>query len=751
MTSRFNLSGEAPHFTPKRGARPTSSTPEAPASTEVIPIVKQHPNETIYQMENSASVPTVNVPTAEAKKTNKFKTISKQADSIKFIPVKNVALPIPKVKDDLESVLEVVDSLKTTHVSPTSEVAVQPPTPPVEHKSLDQSAPHPPPSTAPLYTPDIIPQETTEVAQIEEAQKSPVIASLSKVYDTDFLLSLKSSIGGNSVMRENIEARLVDIRKTIAATAKNNNNNRSNQRGGQGRGGHRNQRGPVVPVSYSDTAYNPQAIKDMKKEDRFFAAIQEAKGCLNKLCGVNKDDIFTQIVSMCSRNHYLTKILCVEEFNEFRDQFIDFLFKKAIQEVIYMPLYAELAAQIKAIEVSTGSSRAGTPDLETASFYRSCIHSVQDFFTQFFINENGWDVEAELLEVKTAREALGETVNEKTMEIERFFKLNKLRDQVLGNIKFIATLVSKSVLPYLIANQVSRILCDNPYKPHAVEALISLWKAIIDLNKSALLDESFKKALAPSIEKMQGFATDDKLDIRTRCLCENYVSDYESECKKAVAQAQQQQFRAQTSSRNHRQSATQQARPQDVRNVVNNDGFQPVKPVKGKGSRPSFANPTPSPKPMSPVEETLPEDAITKIVRSMDDCGLEDVIGQIRALHLRSEGIKVKALSKVFSEFLNWNKKHLFSQFVSILSKLSNENGYSKKIVVDGLICLLNSEEEWELLTEDLPIADTFVVEILILAMEKHVVSQADVQSILDQIELKERFVKLFSDRDVSF
>ncbi|KAL0227416.1 hypothetical protein RCL1_003560 [Eukaryota sp. TZLM3-RCL] len=79
MTSRFNLSGEAPHFTPKKGVRPTSSTPEAPASTEVIPIVKQHPNETIYQMEISASVPTVSLPPAEAKKTNRFKFLIKHS------------------------------------------------------------------------------------------------------------------------------------------------------------------------------------------------------------------------------------------------------------------------------------------------------------------------------------------------------------------------------------------------------------------------------------------------------------------------------------------------------------------------------------------------------------------------------------------------------------------------------------------------------------------------------------------------
>ncbi|KAL0218310.1 hypothetical protein RCL1_009158 [Eukaryota sp. TZLM3-RCL] len=352
--------------------------------------------------------------------------------------------------------------------------------------------------------------------------------SLYSLYTTEFFFKLRLGIGGVSVMRENIESRFAEIRRTIASTPTINNRCSQSRGRGKGRRGSSN----AVPVSREES----HKADNLSKEGRLSAALQHAKNSSDNLCNGNSQDVQNELALMCNKDHFLTKLLSEEEFSDFGAKFIDYLFTKAVQNAFLVPLYTAILKKVLSTEASVSSCSS---DSFTFSFTRSCVGSIQGHITQFYVDEDGWNVENELQLNKITREKSGEIVNEKTMEIERFYKQNQLRDQVFNFVKFVAILVSQTLLPDILLLEISRVVLDNPYKPYSIEVVISMWKVYISLKKSSLCDQDFWNSLQPVINRFELLRDDENLMFETRSLCVDFLAYYTEQCTTALEQRPQ--------------------------------------------------------------------------------------------------------------------------------------------------------------------------------------------------------------------
>ncbi|KAL0224819.1 hypothetical protein RCL1_002731 [Eukaryota sp. TZLM3-RCL] len=219
------------------------------------------------------------------------------------------------------------------------------------------------------------------------------------------------------------------------------------------------------------------------------AAAMKCVVALLKKLSHSKEEVFSEIVSLCAKEHDLTRNFSESDFNSFRLEFIELLHNRILQQTSgkRLPLYTQLVAKLKA--------SGGDQNTNVFMFYRDLIHCVQSHFLKLFLNTNA-----------------------NTHSVDR--------NVVLTNIKFIGHLVSASVLPYGIAIDVFKMLKHNRYKLFAVEGFIALWQTLIDLNRSALRDPTIQKALLPAITAAEEFSYDLQLDEATRLICQQFVSDY---------------------------------------------------------------------------------------------------------------------------------------------------------------------------------------------------------------------------------
>ncbi|KAL0218252.1 hypothetical protein RCL1_009100 [Eukaryota sp. TZLM3-RCL] len=353
---------------------------------------------------------------------------------------------------------------------------------------------------------------------MERQRSSRFSNSLIHLY-SNFFNDLKSETGGNTA-RKSIESTMLDIRKTIAANT--NNNNISSQNRGSGRG--RTDRSQVHPDD------STTSTKLINTENSLSDAISESKSCLDTLCVVNCEEVQLQLALMYNRSHFLTKLLSVEDFDTFGAILMDYLFENAVKNVVSMPLYTSILKTLLNLSSEVDSN---APNLRSndSTFSTHCIKAIQKRIFRLYVDDNGWDIEGELQKIKVSRENSGEIVSEKTMEIERFYKLRQLRDQVFHLVRFVGVLVLNGTLPFQLLLLISKTLLDNPYKPYSIEVVTDMWKNIFSKSKPLLLDGTFQTAFRPVLNRFEVLRYDENLMFESRSLCVDFLAYFAEQCQ----------------------------------------------------------------------------------------------------------------------------------------------------------------------------------------------------------------------------
>ncbi|KAL0241409.1 hypothetical protein GEMRC1_006644 [Eukaryota sp. GEM-RC1] len=124
----------------------------------------------------------------------------------------------------------------------------------------------------------------------------------------------------------------------------------------------------------------------------------------------------------------------------------------------------------------------------------------------------------EIYLVKRIRFVIGSEVSDAQILGERFYRENKLKAKVLGNVEFVASLILHSVIPATVASTVSKQLVQNFKKVMAIKPLITLWKKLLD-------SPGINEYIGTVVSTLKSF-----LLVRTfplkRCLCANWLDYY---------------------------------------------------------------------------------------------------------------------------------------------------------------------------------------------------------------------------------
>ncbi|KAL0215382.1 hypothetical protein P9112_007566 [Eukaryota sp. TZLM1-RC] len=273
----------------------------------------------------------------------------------------------------------------------------------------------------------------------------------------------------------------------------------------------------MVPLRHmlkprSQFAYNVLEERRKKSTDKLHAYVKETNGLLNKLSEENYRLIFNQLVLKINRKAVKFHPLSEEEFDVYIDEFLSFLFNKAVLEPTFSPLYARLCLDI---------SKAYSP------FKLKIISKCQESFTLAFASDStdSWKAAEQEVDQRLRSEFRTQALDDVTQQrrdIEIYYMERKKRRKILGNIQFIGHL---SLVGLLLPDDVFKIATTliNNGQNNSVEALTILLtivgpvfsrknehkRMINELLEGPVTDFSVDK----NLEKRVNFACLDLLDL----------------------------------------------------------------------------------------------------------------------------------------------------------------------------------------------------------------------------------------------
>ncbi|KAL0235973.1 hypothetical protein GEMRC1_002555 [Eukaryota sp. GEM-RC1] len=497
-------------------------------------------------------------------------------------------------------------------------------------------------------------------------------------YSPEFLFSLRDAV---SPLHTSVGAYIKSILDSHTSAASRPTPRQNNNRGG-GRGGRGGNQNPKqshsrnsskvhTPMPKSANAYDVQEQKNKAKQDGLFAVLKETKGSLNKLSESNKEKIFSAIVQIFNRQHPCSKDLSDEQLEEFKKDFVTHLFDKAVLEPTFVNLYSQLCLKLSK---------------EFVGFSKMLIAQCQANFEKFFIEDTeiSEEISGEIDQVKRARFINDGEVTETQILAERFYRENKLKAKVLGNVEFVASLILHSVIPPNVASVITKQLVQNFKKVMAIEGLITLWKKLLE---SAGINEYIETVVAKHIEE---FSTCMDIPIRERCLCANWMDYYvEKQGEQAQAKARLTSF------------------SQDVRNVADDDGFVAVPESKKK---------------RQPPVVQYSSEKTKKFADDIDKMGITELMSEFLKLRL-SESDKTAFVADVLYHFTNLNKPLLRDQFQSIMKGLVKDKKLTNTHCANGL-SVFCKDGKYDDLLEDFPKAGEFLAPILSSWLHSRIVNR---------------------------
>ncbi|KAL0251231.1 hypothetical protein GEMRC1_000444 [Eukaryota sp. GEM-RC1] len=257
---------------------------------------------------------------------------------------------------------------------------------------------------------------------------------------------------------------------------------------------------------HEDVSFHGQNIirHDKAKQDPLFAASDESTGLLNKLSESNKTSIFSSIVQIFNRQHPCSKTLSDELLDEFKTDFVTYIFDKAVLEPQFVNLYSQFCLQLSKI----------FPDFLPV-LIRKCHVNFEIFFVQNSTISH--EIPDQLEQGKRDLFVNHWSATEAQLDDERLFRENKLKAKVWDNVEFVASLILFSVVPPGVASAITRELVQDFQKPLAIEAFVTLWTKLLE---SAGINEYIETVVAEQITK---FSTCKDIPVRERHLCSTWL------------------------------------------------------------------------------------------------------------------------------------------------------------------------------------------------------------------------------------
>ncbi|KAL0238548.1 hypothetical protein GEMRC1_013021 [Eukaryota sp. GEM-RC1] len=392
--------------------------------------------------------------------------------------------------------------------------------------------------------------------------------------------------------------------------------------------------------------YQHPYSKNNTNQRPLFRTLKVATGLLNKLSESNKDKIFDMVVEIFKKQHVCTKTLSNNDFEQFKSEFVTLLFEKAVLEPPYVNLYSQLCLTLsKQYPILTGC----------------LIDQCQDNFEKFFIQDSGISDEI------TAQ-----------LDDERCYRKAQFKAKVLGNLRFVASLILHSVFPPGVASTITKQLVQNFQKPLAIEGLLTLWTKLLE---SAGINDYIEKVVA---EHIQGFSTCKDIPASVRCLCANWMENY------------------------YKKKAHQQAVITSTHHKKSDDGFVAVAAIRRRKAR----------------HVPYTKEQVNKFVSNIDCMSVFDILPEFYKLQL-SEHEKTAFVADLLFYFTNQNRSLLRDKFQAITEELlKDKEGLTKNQCVTGL-CKFCKEGQYDEVLEDLPNAGEFLAPVLSNWIESGIVNRA--------------------------
>ncbi|KAL0252205.1 hypothetical protein GEMRC1_001417 [Eukaryota sp. GEM-RC1] len=504
-------------------------------------------------------------------------------------------------------------------------------------------------------------------------------------YSIEVVLSLRST---SCLLPPDVEMYIKNVLELHqAAAARRPSEQRRNTRGGRGgrtnhRISHSRQSHSHLPkaISRSACSYDFQEQQNKVKQDPLLATLKEVTGLLNKLSQSNKAKIFSSIIDIFKKQHPCSKTLSDEMFAAFKFEFVNLLFDKAVMEPPFVDLYSQLCL---------------TLTKEFPGLSGVLIRKCQFHFEKYFVTDSSLSDEIdELIEkVKRDRFIFDGYVPEAQLDDERLYRENQLKAKVLGNLRFVASLILFSVIPPGAVSAITKQLVQNFQKPMAIQSLVTLWTKLLE---SAGINEYIETVVAKYISE---FSKSMDIPVKERCLCANWMVYFKE---------------------NQREQARKGGllTSDQATSKKSEDGFVAVALSK-KGSKARLCT----------------DEHAQKFVENLDKMGLTALFSEFYKLQL-SEPNKITFVADVLFHFTNLNKPLLRDQFQSIMVELlKDKNGLTKHHVAAGFFKFCK-DGKFDDLLEDSPKAGEFLAPILSNWLELGIVNREQLVDCLVGVNL---------------
>ncbi|KAL0220644.1 hypothetical protein RCL1_000498 [Eukaryota sp. TZLM3-RCL] len=285
--------------------------------------------------------------------------------------------------------------------------------------------------------------------------------------------------------------------------------------------------GVHLHITKSAHAYDPLEEKRKIEANKLLAVIKEGRGLLNKLSPSNFKTIAQQISKLVNPKAVALLHLNQQDHDEFLEDFLDFLYTKAIIETIFCPLYADLC-----LELQKANSTIRT----------RLIHICQTNFAEAFqdvTTTDSWVATHEEIDEKIREEMKykkgDKEVSEQKKDIERFYLERRKRTLILGNIQFIARLclTRPPVLSPNVVFLIADTLIKNGREIHDSNSVEALCILLTIVGKDFYYNSSLRPLLERiMINELPYFSEDREIERRINFLCLDVLDLWNLEWKK---------------------------------------------------------------------------------------------------------------------------------------------------------------------------------------------------------------------------
>ncbi|KAL0251351.1 hypothetical protein GEMRC1_000564 [Eukaryota sp. GEM-RC1] len=254
-----------------------------------------------------------------------------------------------------------------------------------------------------------------------------------------------------------------------------------------------------TPVSISDV----QKQQNKVKQDALLDSLKEVTGLLNKLSESNMAKIFSSIDQIFKKQHPCSKSFSNELLDDFKIEFVNLLYNKAVMEPPFVNLYSQLCLTL-------------TKEFPRLSgvLVRTCQIHLEEYFVA---DSSLSDKIDELIEKFKRGRYVNDREDTELLE-DRVFMEYMLKAKVLDNLRFVGSLILHSVIDPGVASFITKRLVQNFQKPLAVEGLVILWTKILE---SAGINKYIETIVAKYISE---FSCSAVLPLRERDICTEWIT-----------------------------------------------------------------------------------------------------------------------------------------------------------------------------------------------------------------------------------